>query len=64
MIRTVGSPVLIRRLEAAGWRQVRSKGSHRQVAHPSRPGVITVPHPREDLGAGLVRAILEHAGLK
>jgi predicted RNA binding protein YcfA (HicA-like mRNA interferase family) len=60
---TMSSRELIRRLEAAGWRQVRAKGSHRQFAHPSKPGVITVPHPRKDLGIGLVKAMLEHAGL-
>jgi predicted RNA binding protein YcfA (HicA-like mRNA interferase family) len=60
---TMSSRKLIRRLEAAGWRQVRSKGSHRQFAHRSQRGVITVPHPRKDLGVGLVKAILEHAGL-
>ena len=39
------------------------KGSHHVYVHPQRPGHVTVPHPRKDLGLGLVRAILKQAGL-
>jgi len=31
---------------------------------PTGPGIITVPHPRKDLGPGLVNAIRRQAGLK
>ena len=40
---------VISRLEAAGWREVRQTGSHKQFRHPERPGTVTVPHPRADL---------------
>lgn len=53
---------LIRELEADGWRRVRI-GSHHQFAHPIKPGTVTVPHPRKDLGKGLVKAIRKQAGL-
>jgi predicted RNA binding protein YcfA (HicA-like mRNA interferase family) len=34
--------------------KVRSvKGSHHVFTHPSRPGHLTVPHPKKDLGKGL-----------
>jgi predicted RNA binding protein YcfA (HicA-like mRNA interferase family) len=32
--------------------------------HPSKPGTVTVPHPKKDLGKALVQAIREQAGLK
>jgi predicted RNA binding protein YcfA (HicA-like mRNA interferase family) len=51
-------------LEADGWRHTRTRGSHRPFTHPSKPGTVTVPHPRKDLGKGLVAAILRHAGLE
>ena len=62
-MRTMSSRMLIRQLEAAGWQRVRIRGSHHQFMHASKPGVITVPHPRKDLGIGLIKAILEAAGL-
>jgi predicted RNA binding protein YcfA (HicA-like mRNA interferase family) len=32
--------------------------------HPTKPGHITVPHPKKDLGIGLVQKLLKQAGLK
>jgi predicted RNA binding protein YcfA (HicA-like mRNA interferase family) len=55
---------LIAELEADGWRLDRSKGSHRMFKHAVKPGTIVVPHPRKDLGKGLVHAIRKQAGLK
>ena len=31
--------------------------------HPVKPGTVTVPHPRKDLGVGLVKAIRKQAGI-
>jgi len=31
--------------------------------HPERPGHVVVPHPKKDLGTGLVAAIRKQAGL-
>jgi len=45
---------LIRQLEQAGWQSRSIKGSHRVYRHPTRPGHVSVPHPKKDLGAGLV----------
>jgi predicted RNA binding protein YcfA (HicA-like mRNA interferase family) len=55
---------LIRLLQADGWQLHRTRGSHHQFVHPIKPGTITVPHPKKDLGKGLVRAIRKQAGLK
>ena len=57
------SAELIKRMRKAGWTLRGAKGSHHVYVHPQRPGHITVPHPRKDLGIGLVRAILKQAGL-
>lgn len=40
------------------------KGSHHVFSHPTRGGHISVPHPKKDLGTGLVEKLLKHAGLK
>ena len=55
---------IIRKLEAAGWRLDRVRGSHHQFRHPSRPGTVTVPHPRKDLSIVVVRSIERQAGIK
>jgi predicted RNA binding protein YcfA (HicA-like mRNA interferase family) len=54
---------LIRDLEAAGWELDRVRGSHHVFKHPSKPGIVVVPHPKKDLGKGLVAAIRKQAGL-
>jgi predicted RNA binding protein YcfA (HicA-like mRNA interferase family) len=54
---------LIRELRKAGWVEVRIAGSHHIFKHPARPGHLTVPHPKKDLGKGLVHKIRKQAGL-
>jgi predicted RNA binding protein YcfA (HicA-like mRNA interferase family) len=54
---------LVRELKAAGWVLDRIRGSHHVFKHPNRPAIVVVPHPRKDLGTGLVAAIRKQAGL-
>ncbi|MGL6025681.1 MAG: type II toxin-antitoxin system HicA family toxin [Vibrio sp.] len=54
---------LIKELEAAGWVLDRVKGSHHQFKHPNYKLPLTVPHPKKDLGIGIVKAIRKQAGL-
>jgi predicted RNA binding protein YcfA (HicA-like mRNA interferase family) len=63
MMRMVKSADIIRELELAGWRLDRVRGSHHVFKHADRPGHIVVPHPKKDLGPGLVKAIRKQAGL-
>lgn len=51
-------------LRADGWREVRRRGSHVQLKHPTKPGLVTVPHPNKDLPAGTVASIRRQAGLE
>lgn len=60
----MNSQKLIQMLEDDGWRQVRIKGSHHQFKHPTKPNLITVPHPKKDLPVGTFNSILKDAGLK
>jgi len=55
---------IIKLIEADGWRQVRIAGSHHQFRHPTRPGTVTVPHPKKDLNIKTQNSILKKAGLK
>jgi predicted RNA binding protein YcfA (HicA-like mRNA interferase family) len=57
------SAVLIRLLEANGWVLDRVRGSHHIFRHPVKAGIMVVPHPKKDLGKGLVAKIRKEAGL-
>lgn len=59
-IRTV-----LRMLAEDGWILVATRGSHRQFAHPIKPGRVTVAgKDRDDLAPGTFNSILKQAGLK
>jgi predicted RNA binding protein YcfA (HicA-like mRNA interferase family) len=48
-----------------GWFLDRTRGSHRQYKHPSKPGLVTVAgKPNDDLAPGTKNSILKQAGLK
>ena len=55
----------IRLIEEDGWFLVRTRGSHRQYHHASKPGTVTVAgHPKQDLHPKTLNSILRQAGLK
>lgn len=60
----MNSRAIIRAIEQAGWEHVATKGDHHQFRHPTRPGRVTVPHPKRDLPIGTLRSIEKQAGVK
>jgi predicted RNA binding protein YcfA (HicA-like mRNA interferase family) len=49
----------------AAWRQVRSRGAHRQFKHPTKAGLVTVAeHGSRDLKARDLASIERQSGLK
>jgi len=60
----MNSKDLIRELQQAGWQLYRVKGSHHIFKHPANNQTIVVPHPKKDLGIGLVKSIRKQAGMK
>ncbi len=63
MMRTVKSADPVRELRRAAWELDRMRGSHHVFKHAHRDGPVVVPHPKKELGIGLVAAIRKHAGL-
>ncbi|MFN4771495.1 MAG: type II toxin-antitoxin system HicA family toxin [Gemmatimonas sp.] len=48
-----------------GWFLARTRGSHQQYKHPTKPGIVTVAgHPGDELAPGTLNSILKQAGLK
>ncbi len=64
IIPTMNSKQVIKQLESGGWTLRSVRGCHHVFTHPSKPGHISVPHPKQDLGVGLVHKLLKQAGLK
>jgi predicted RNA binding protein YcfA (HicA-like mRNA interferase family) len=60
----MNSKELIKLLEKDGWILRGSKGSHHVFNQPLKSGHITVPHPKKDLGIGLVQKLIKQAGIK
>jgi predicted RNA binding protein YcfA (HicA-like mRNA interferase family) len=59
----MNSAGVIRESTRVGWVLDRVRGSHHVFTHPSLPGIVVVPHPKKDLGLGLVKAIRQQAGI-
>jgi len=64
MVRIMDSREIIRQLRLAGWVYRNARGLQHIYVHPPKPGHISVPHPKKDLGIGLVAKLLTQAGLK
>jgi len=48
-----------------GWIIVRTKGSHRQLKHPTKIGIVTVGgKPSDEIMKGTLGSILRQSGLK
>lgn len=59
----MNSAAVIKKLKADGWYLVHTVGSHHPFKHATKPGKVTVPHPKKDLPLPTVRSILKQAGL-
>lgn len=56
---------VIKLLEDRGWYLARTKGSHRQFKHATKPGTVTVSgKPSVDVPPGTLNSIMKQAGLK
>jgi predicted RNA binding protein YcfA (HicA-like mRNA interferase family) len=54
---------VLRRLQSDGWVLARTRGSHRQFTHPTKPGTVTVAgKPSEELKEATWSAIQKQAG--
>lgn len=64
MLKNLSSAEIIRLLKKDGWYAVRVTGSHHHFKHMEKPGIVTVPHPKKEIGKGLLNSILKQAKLK
>lgn len=64
MGKALSSSEVIKRLRADGWELARTKGSHHHFRHPTKPGIVTVPHPKKTLKRGTQKSIFKQAGIE
>ncbi|HEX8069729.1 MAG TPA: type II toxin-antitoxin system HicA family toxin [Pyrinomonadaceae bacterium] len=56
---------VIRKLANDGWYLARTRGSHRQFKHPTKPGLVTVAgKPGVDVPAGTLKNIWRQAQIE
>jgi predicted RNA binding protein YcfA (HicA-like mRNA interferase family) len=56
---------VLEKLREDGWYVVATRGSHRQLKHPTKPGRVTVAgKPSDDLAPGTLNSIFKQAGWK
>ena len=56
---------VIKLIENDGWYHVRTKGSHRQFHHASKPGTVTIAGKESlKMPPGTLNNVLKQAGLK
>jgi predicted RNA binding protein YcfA (HicA-like mRNA interferase family) len=56
---------VLKTLEADGWTIVRTRGSHRQLKHPTKLGAVTVSgKPSIDVPIGTLKSIWKQAQIE
>ncbi len=56
---------VLKTLETDGWVIVRTKGSHRQLKHPTKSGTVTVSgKPSVDVPIGTLKSIWKQAQIE
>ena len=56
---------LLKLLENDDWHTDRTRGSHRQLRHPVKPGTVTVSgHPSDTIHPKTLKSVLRQAGLE
>ena len=61
---TMRSRDLLRLLRDHGRETVAQRGSHMQLKHPTKPGKVTLPHPKQSLHPKTVASVLRQAGIE
>lgn len=63
-MKSYSSREVIQMLIADGWFEVGCVGDHHQFKHQTKPGRVTVTHPRKDIPIGTLKNIERQAGIK
>lgn len=62
-MKSYSSREVIKILLKDGWYEVSCVGDHHQYKHPTKPGRVTITHPRKDIPIGTLKNIEKQSGL-
>ena len=62
-MKSYSSRKLIQILTTDGWYEANCTGDHHQFKHPTKPGKVTITHPKKDIPIRTVKSIAQQAGL-
>ncbi len=62
-MKSYSSREVIKMLLKDGWYEVSCVGDHHQYKHPTKPGRVTITHPRKDIPIGTLKNIEKQSGL-
>lgn len=54
---------VLQMLKADGWYEIACVGDHHQFKHNTKPGKVTVPHPRKSIPKKTLSSIARQAGI-
>ena len=63
-MKSYSSREIIKFITADGWYEINCEGDHHQFKHPTKPGKVTVTHPRKNIPIRTVKSIEKQAGVK
>lgn len=63
-MKSYSSREVLQTLKEDGWIVKNQEGSHVQLIHPTKPGKVTVPHPRKEFKQKTLITTFKQAGLE
>lgn len=63
-MKSYSSREVLKILKEDGWIIKDIEGSHINLIHPTKPGKVTVPHPRKSFKTKTLQSIFKQAGFK
>lgn len=63
-MKAYSSREIIKLIEEDGWYHTATRGSHYYFKHPTKPGKVTVPHPKNSFPPKTQESILKDTGIK
>ncbi|MGN0956433.1 type II toxin-antitoxin system HicA family toxin [Megasphaera sp.] len=62
-MKSYSSREVLKILKADGWYEVNCEGDHHQFKHPTKPGRVTITHPKKDIPVKTLKRIQQQAGV-
>ena len=62
-MKNYSSREILKLLKKDGWYEVACDGDHHQLKHPTKPGRVTLTHPKKCIPLGTLKSISRQSGI-